>query len=274
MRLDWLTDPHLDHLRDEEMLLAFVKKLHSRPSDGLLITGDIAEGPTIYEFLGLVSGAYQRPVYFVLGNHDFFGGFMSDAHQEVRTVCRAVPQGILNWMTDRDFIMLDETTALVGHDGFYDGQAGQAGLTFSLPDFFLPGGNRDLIQALELGSRHLFRLLERLGRESAAFLRTQIQGAIRYGARRVLVITHVPPFRQASYFRGRPSEPHAVPFYVNQILGEELLELAGKFPNVKIEVYAGHTHCERVYEAADNLVVHVGRARYERLPTFQQPIVI
>ena len=57
MKVDWITDPHLDHLRGQEMLLDFVKKLHARDSDVLLITGDIAESGTIYDFMGIVSGA-------------------------------------------------------------------------------------------------------------------------------------------------------------------------------------------------------------------------
>lgn len=58
MKLDWITDSHLDHLRSEEDLIEFVKELHDRGSDALLITGDIAESATLYDFLGIMSGAY------------------------------------------------------------------------------------------------------------------------------------------------------------------------------------------------------------------------
>lgn len=273
-RLDWITDPHMDHFRDQEMLLSFVKKLHARNSDGLFITGDIAGSKTIYDFLGLISGAYQRPVYFVLGNHDFHGGWMEDTHKTVRAVCAAVPEGVLNWLTECEPIMLDRKTAVIGHDGFYDGQKGQAGLTFNMPDFYAPGGIHDLCHAFGMGTRHLFDILRELGAHSVAHIHDRVIKAYKTGARRILILTHVPPFPEASYYKGRPSEPAAMPFFVNQALGEALLELAEEFPKAKFEVYAGHTHGKREYHACPNLVVRVGNARYGRLPTFQPQIEI
>jgi predicted phosphodiesterase len=271
-QLDWITDPHLDHLKGEKMLLSFVKKLAARESDGLLITGDIAESKTIYDFLGILSGCYRRPIYFVLGNHDHYGAWMKDTHDRVRAVCEAVPPGILNWMTETGVVMLNDRTAVVGHEGWYDGQAGEAGLTFSLSDFYMPNGVLDLIQAFGLGSHQLFDKLRQLGIESADHIRSSIIKARNMGAKRILIITHVPPFLEASYFRGRPSEANSAPFYVNRVLGETLMEVAQELPKVKLEVYAGHTHGKRVYEAARNLTVRVGAARYGRLPTFQTPI--
>lgn len=273
-QLDWITDPHLDHLRDEKMLLDFVKRLADRKSDGLLITGDIAESNTIYDFLGIMSGAYQRPIYFVLGNHDHYGGWMAETGNRVREVCQAVPEGILNWMTDLDVIMLDRRTAVIGHDGFYDGQEGQPGLTFSLTDFYAPHGVKDLIQAFNTSSHHLFDKLRELGEACAEDITKKIQGAYYKGARRIIVITHVPPFLESSYFRGKPSEARAAPFYVNKTLGNALLKASEAFPKVKLEVYAGHTHGKREYQARENLVVRVGSARYTRLPTFQTPLEI
>lgn len=270
--LDWLTDPHLDHLKNEKMLLDFVKRLAARDSDGLVITGDIAESKTIYDFMGIISGCYRRPVYFVLGNHDHYGAWMKETHERVRAVCEAVPPGILNWMPDAGAIMLNKRTAIVGHDGWYDGQEGEAGLTFSLTDFYLPNGVTDLVQAFGLGSHYLFDKLRELGEASAEHIRAACRKARDQGARRVLILTHVPPFLESSYFRGKPSEAKAAPFYVNKTLGDALLEIADEMSNMKFEVYAGHTHGKREYQARGNLVVRVGNARYGRLPTFQKPI--
>jgi len=274
VRLDWITDPHLDHLPGSEELVRFVQQLHSRDSDALLITGDIAEGPTVHDYLGIISGAYQRPVFFVLGNHDYYGDWMSSTHGRVRQVCAAVPPGILNWMPDAGVVMLSDGVALVGHGGMYDGQEGQPGLQMSMSDFFLPHGIMDMAQALSMGSRHLFDLLLKLGQTCAAHVRENVRQAARLGARRVIVLTHVPPFLEASHFRGRPSEPSHAPFYVNRSLGDTLLELSSELRDVRLEVLAGHTHGPRVYQAAENLVVRVGRARYRRQPTWQEPVLV
>jgi len=269
---DWITDPHLDHLKGETMLLNFVKKLAARKSDGLVITGDIAESKTIYQFLEILSGCYRRPIYFILGNHDHYGAWMADTHARVRSICNAVPPGILNWMTDVGVLMLDDRTAIIGHEGWYDGQAGEPGLSFSLSEFYMPNGILDLVHAFDQSSHALFDKLQELGAASADHIRKMVVQARDQGARRILIITHVPPFREASYFRGKPSEAKAAPFYVNQVLGEALLELADEHRQLNLEVYAGHTHGKREYQPRENLVVRVGSARYGRLPTFQEPI--
>lgn len=274
MHLDWITDPHLDHLPDEQALISFVKKLHARPSDGLLVTGDIAESNTIYDYLGILSGAYQRPVYFVLGNHDYYRGWIDSTRESVRRVCRAVPKGILNWMPDAGPIMLDKQTAIVGHGGFYDGQEGEPGLQMQMSDFHLPHGVHDLIQEISYGSRYLFDKLRELGNEGAESIAEQTRRARYEGAERVLILTHVPPFLEASYFRGKPSSDKAAPFYVNRCLGMALLELAHQFPTMQFEVFAGHTHGKREYWPTENMVVRVGSARYGRQPVFQPTVEV
>jgi predicted phosphodiesterase len=274
MQLDWLTDPHLDHLPNEKALIKFVKGLNARPSDGLLLTGDIAESATIPQFLEILSGAYRRPVYFVLGNHDYYGGWMVETQERVKEMCVAVPEGILNYMPDAGVVMLSKRTAIVGHDGMYDGREGKPGLKFAMSDFFLPSGISDFVEAFSWGSRHLFDKLRELGEESAAHVKETVREARLQGARRILILTHVPPFLEASYFRGRPSEPGSAPFYVNRSLGDALLELAEQNPKIVMEVFAGHTHGRRVYQARDNLVVRVGSARYGRQPKYQEPITV
>lgn len=272
MLLDWITDPHLDHFVDKEMMIGFIQKLHDRPSDGLLVTGDIAEAPTIYEYLGILSGAYQRPIYFVLGNHDYYRGWIHQTRDVVREVCKDVPPGILNWMPEAGPIMLQGRVAIVGHGGFYDGQEGEPGLQMQMTDFFAPNGIPDLIHALGLGSRHLFRRLFELGQEGADEIADQVRRAHTDGATKIVVLTHVPPFLEASYFRGQPSQPRAAPFYVNRCLGDTLLALAGAYPNTSFEVLAGHTHGGREYQAAENLLVRVGNAWYGQPPIFQRPL--
>jgi predicted phosphohydrolase len=273
VKIDWITDPHLDHLRNKEGLISFLQALHDRDSDALLLTGDIARSSMLYDILGLLSGAYQRPIYFVLGNHDYYGAWMEETRTKTRAVCSACPEGILNWMTDRKAIMLSRTVAVVGHDGMYDAKAGQPGMDFGMADFLRPGGIFDFATALDNSSRKLFELLERLAQSSAEHIASGVRQAARAGARRILVLTHVPPFQEASYFRGRPSSPRAVPWYVNVTLGDTLLALVDEFPEVSLEVFAGHTHGAKVLHPRPTLSVHIGAARYGK-PQFQKPLSV
>ena len=41
-------------------------------ADALVVTGDIAESPTLRSALTSLATLTERPVYFVLGNHDFY----------------------------------------------------------------------------------------------------------------------------------------------------------------------------------------------------------
>lgn len=268
MLLDWITDPHLDHLRDEDMLLDFFRKLNSRESGALLVTGDIAESRTIYDFLELLSGAYQKPVFFVLGNHDYYGAWMSETRERVRAVCAGVPSGILNWLPDAGPVFLEKRVAVVGHDGMYDAREGTAGLELLMSDLYFPKGIYDLADALNHSTRALLEKLEEVARESADCVQKSVEVAVKKGARKVLVLTHVPPFLEASYFRGKPSEPRFRPWYVNVTLGERLLEMSSRYPKVQFRVFAGHTHGRREVWMTDNLHVRVGPARYGRLPQF------
>ena len=268
MKIDWITDPHLDHLRSEDHLLDFVKELYARDSDALFITGDIAESKSIYDFLGILSGAYQRPIYFVLGNHDYYGAWMEQTHKRVRDVCSAVPKGILNWMPDCGVTFLERRVAVVGHDGLYDACEGRPGVVMSMMDLYLPKGIYDLADSLNRSARHLFDKLEELAVECSTHVRESVEEAVSQGARKVIVLTHVPPFLEASYFRGKPSDERSRPWYVNKTLGDTLSELAEAHPRVELVCLAGHTHGKRDVQIRDNLRVRVGKARYGCSPQF------
>lgn len=272
--LDWITDPHLDHLPSVTTLIKFVNKLHRRDSDGLIITGDIGESSSIHQFLEILAGAYQRPIYFVLGNHDYYGASRSSTHALVRDVCKSVPAGTLNWMPDAGPVFVTKKTALVGDGGIYDAKLGQSGMIFNMSDFFGPKGITDLVDKFRISARDLLQELDSWATESSAKIALQARRAIYNNAKEIIILTHVPPFLEASYFRGKPSDRKSRPFYVNKTLGDSLLKLASENPKVSFKCLAGHTHGKRDYQAAKNLVVRVGNARYGQLPTFQTPLVL
>ena len=274
MKLDWVTDPHLDHLPTERELIEFVKLLHNRDSDGLLITGDIAESPTIYEFLGIISGAYQRPVFFVLGNHDYYRAWMAETRERVRAVCEACPPGILNWLTESEPLHLKDDVWIAGHDGWYDGLCGLGMQSQAALTDFVQAGVFDLADAARRGKLNLFLALKKLGSQAARAVEEQLHSAVEQGGRRILVLTHFPPFWETSFFRGRRTSANYAPFYVNKSMGDVLEAFAEEHPNVKLEVFAGHTHGKCEVPIRDNLIVRVGSARYSHLPQFQEQVLI
>ena len=73
MQLAWVTDIHLDFLTAEQTDRFFAEIVETG-ADGVVVTGDIALATTIVGLLRQMGGAVKRPVWFVLGNHDFYGG--------------------------------------------------------------------------------------------------------------------------------------------------------------------------------------------------------
>jgi len=81
MRLAWLTDIHLNFLDDlepEQSLETIADK-----ADAFAITGDIGESPDITGYLKLMESILRKPIYFVLGNHDFYRGSIAETRGEV-----------------------------------------------------------------------------------------------------------------------------------------------------------------------------------------------
>jgi predicted MPP superfamily phosphohydrolase len=75
--LAWATDVHLNFLTDHD-LMAFCASVAELRPDALVLTGDIAEAPNLGRLLGRVASALERPIYFVLGNHDFYHGSIAE----------------------------------------------------------------------------------------------------------------------------------------------------------------------------------------------------
>ena len=132
-------------------------------------------------------------------------------------------------------------------------------------DFFLI---RDLagLDKVELGNA-----LRRLGDESAAHLKRVLPDALRRFDH-VMVLTHVPPFREACWHEGQISGDDYLPYFACKATGDVLLDAARARPDRRITVLCGHTHSPGVCEPLSNLRVVTGAAEY-RHPTIQLPML-
>lgn len=64
---------------DEEKKAEFLRKVSCAEFDAAVITGDISEAVRLPEDLVVLGEACApRPLYFVLGNHDFFGSSFAE----------------------------------------------------------------------------------------------------------------------------------------------------------------------------------------------------
>src|SRR5262249_33147056 len=154
------------------------------PADAFLLTGDVGEAHDVEAHLKALDDALGRPVYFVLGNHDFYRGSIAGVQAAVRGLCRARPN--LHWMPRPGAGPLTPTTALVGQGGWGDGRCGDYwGSDVELNDWAL------IREFVGLDRRTRLARLHWQGDEAADHFRTVVPEALAW-ARHVIVLTHVP----------------------------------------------------------------------------------
>jgi 3',5'-cyclic AMP phosphodiesterase CpdA len=59
-----------------EGLAALVRDIHEARPDAVLVGGDIGEADSFAGFLGRLAELLDVPLFFVLGNHDYYRGSM------------------------------------------------------------------------------------------------------------------------------------------------------------------------------------------------------
>jgi Icc protein len=264
MRLAWATDVHLNFLMPPQVL-AFVWKIDAAGPDAVLLTGDIAEAPDVASYLSELANHLRRPIYFVLGNHDFYRGSIAEVREAMEELTRG--HRWLHWMNTAGIVELTPETGLIGHDGWADGRLGMGADTpLLLNDFF---HIRELI-GLDTAAR--FTRLAALGDETAAYFRRALPEALdRFQS--VVLITHVPPFREACWHDGQVSNDEYLPHFASQAPGEVLREIMATRPDQKLLVLCGHTHGAGSVDILPNLRVLTGGASYGA-PELQPEIVV
>jgi len=269
MRLAWASDIHLNHATNT-VQHEFYQAVKDR-ADALVLTGDIAESPTIGRFLMAMAMLAGRPCYFVLGNHDYYHGSIADTRFYVVQLVGEAEN--LVYLNLAGVVELTPRTALVGHDGWADSRLGDfEGSGVILNDFLLIDELRCWRDARTLDKPALRRALEALGDEAAGYLRGVLARAAE-SYPHVIVATHVPPFREAAWHQGRPSADDFLPFFSCKAVGDVLLEAARSYPKCELLVLCGHTHGGGEIQVLENLRVMTGPAEYGR-PEIQRVLEI
>jgi hypothetical protein len=106
-----------------------------------------------------------------------------------------------------------------------------------------------------------WEVLKALGDEAAAHFRRVLPLAFER-SRDVLVLTHVPPFREACWHEGRISDDEWIPHFTCQAAGQAILACAAEHPDKRVTVLCGHTHGQGECQPLANLQVVTGGANY------------
>jgi predicted phosphodiesterase len=254
MKAAWLTDIHLDHLggRLDEVL----SDLGKTDVDCFLVTGDIAQAPSITVCLQKMESELGRDIYFVLGNHDYYFGSVAEVNDCVRSACRKSDR--LHWLGGTGAVRISTGTALAGCDSWGDCRLGNVrGSGVVLNDFRL------IKELAGLGRDARLKKLRALGDEAAAHLRKAVVEALSI-ADHVAVLTHVPPFAEAAWHEGNPSHADWLPYFACKAVGDVLADVMQANPDKRMTVLCGHTHSSGVAQILPNLTVCTGAADYGR----------
>lgn len=232
-KLLWTTDLHID-ATEKTQLEQFYQFIEANDPAAILIGGDISNGYQSLIHLKNMAERLKRPLYFILGNHDFYYGSIQKMRGKVRQLTAEVPN--LIYLTESGVIELSPTTALIGHDGWYDGKAGDfLKSDVILNDYFLIEELKNLSPQARLAK------LNEMGAEAGRAMHKALSEAFqRYS--KVILLTHVPPFLESCMHDGEMCDANWGPHFVSQTSGEALIEVAQQHLEKQLLVLCGHTH--------------------------------
>lgn len=252
MKLTWLTDIHLNFV-DRSAVEGLCTAIHTSGTEAVLITGDIATSTRLCSSLKFIADNLKRPIYFVLGNHDYYGSSIRKVNAEVAYVAEKHPN--LIWLSRSEVVELLPDTCLIGHEGLVDGRLGD------------PEGSQvelnDYVHIEELRQPTKNRRLEvqgMLGDEAARHLYKQLAAASKY--KKIIVALHVPPFAEACWHLGELTTDEYLPHFACKATGMVLKNFMKKNPKLSMTVYCGHTHSSGYAEILPNMCVFTAAAEY------------
>lgn len=253
------TDIHLDHLNRNSSLFStrkikqFCDELNATEANWIVITGDLSNGIDLPMHLSFLEKWVEKQVYFVLGNHDFYGSSIN----EVRGKTARYNHSKLVWLNTQEVVELTPDCALVGHDGWYDG-----GYSDWFQSKLIMNEYRLVKDFRNKSELNMFRLIQHLAQEGADHIKTNLIKAARQ-YKYVVCATHVPAFRDNSRAPdGSLSDTDWLPCMSNKKLGDALIDVAKQFPETKFTCLSGHTHTKWSQTYLPNLREITGKSKY------------
>jgi len=200
--------------------------------DHLVVTGDISDGSLLSKHLRMLSKSIDQDIWFVLGNHDFYGRYMSDVCNEIRDVTEDYQN--LHWLTESEPLKISNDSYLIGVDGWFDCTAGS-----------------DLILHYALDSVLIkdFRSVDVTWKKIEEFKRLAKLSALQFSekfqkckdAKKIVLATHVPPW-VSEYGLNDEMNNHMKSYNTNCVLGAQIEDIAKANKDKEFLIISGHTH--------------------------------
>lgn len=250
----WFTDNHLDKVTPWS-LIRFLFHIRKENPDGIILTGDISNGILTPLHLRLLATFIKCPIYFVLGNHDYHFSSINNTHDAIRKLCKKYSN--LIWVTDNGIIHINDEVAFIGSEGWYDAENGKPKYLQFTFDWFLI---EDFRKLKNMDQR--IDAWKELATQSAIDLTSKLEKAIDQNYKTIYVLTHFPPWKEATRDVGTPMEKFWLPYNANLRLGKALENVMKVHKKRYITVLAGHIHTDCWIHVSRNIECKVSKAKY------------
>jgi predicted phosphohydrolase len=255
----WISDTHFNFLRPTGFyspVKRFGEYLMEENPDatGLILTGDVSTAGVLIKHLNEFAEGFTKPIYFVLGNHDYYNSSFTKIDDAVGKVVTTIPH--LHWLNQGWHI--HDGVAVVGVGGWYDAYHGNTNSPVDLNDFY------DIVELIP-GSRYRDLLLEIIRKRASAEadqLAVMLKEACDADIDTIVVGTHIAPYAESAWHEGKQSDRDWLPWFSSASTGAVLDIYAKRYPDKKFIVFCGHSHGSGIYEPHENMTVYTGKARY------------
>lgn len=250
----WYTDTHFDKVMPWT-LAKFIFHIRKENPKGVFLTGDISNGIFTCGHLRMLAMAVKCPIYFVLGNHDYHFSSVDKTHEKIRALCKKCPN--LIWMTESDVIALTPEVGLIGAEGWYDAELGNPKYLKATLDWML---TQDFRTLPDMEAR--IAKFRDLATRSCNILADKLEKALEQDFKTIYLLTHFPPWKEATRDEGTLLESYYLPYNVNLRLGKVIEQIMEGRKKRHLTVLAGHTHTDCWIHVARNIECKVNDAKY------------
>lgn len=249
----WLTDTHTKIFGRYKML----SNILDRKPTAVFLTGDISEGYAFLSDLEFLGKKIGRPLYFVLGNHEYWGSSFDKVQFGVRELCAKYKN--LIWMDESGIIALNEETCLIGRGNWYDARIGNEDFIKYTFDWWAIEDFRKLNSM-----KQRIDLMRAIADKTTQILCHQLEEAVET-YKSVYLLTHIPPFSEAHRANDWISDKFYEPYNTNIRLGQELEKIMSKHKKRHLTILCGHCHVSMTAHISRNIECRVGKGSYHKI---------
>lgn len=247
----WFTDTHLPSVSIFNKL-KFLFHLRKEKPEGIFLTGDISNGLFLKIDLKLIRRFANCPIYFILGNHDYYFSSFDSIHNKIKHI-----DPDIIWLRESGVVELNKTTALIGVEGWYDGFYGDPStitLSTSIDRLWIS-------EMRNLNKNEILKFVRKKANEDAKIIINNLQNALDAGYETIYLLTHFPPWAEATRDLGKCLENFWLPYNVNSTLGFALEKIM-KDKSATLHVLAGHVHEDKFIQVSSNIFCKVNKAKF------------